>query len=76
MDRARHIFDTKHPDGALNLAPVAEMDDVSERSAPISSAGRLHLRKFTETGHEIGSIGQGCPVEENGRIHAKIPGFG
>lgn len=62
MDGARHFVRAEHLDGALDLAPVAEMDDVAERTAAVGARGRLHLRKLAEILDQVGRAAEGCPV--------------
>ena len=62
MDRAGRFGFAEHVDRALDLPPVAEMDDVAERSAAVGADRRFALRVLAELGDQLGRLAERCPV--------------
>ncbi len=62
MNGAGDFRAAEHLDRALHLPPMAEMDDVAERTAAVGARRRLHLRKLPETGNELRRSREGRPV--------------
>ena len=53
MDAAGYFLGAQHGDGALDLAPAAEMDHVAERPAAIGALGRLELGEIAIMRDEV-----------------------
>lgn len=58
MDGSGHLVSAQHRDGALDLPPAAEMNDVAERAAAVGALGGLELRQLAKSGDEISRVGK------------------
>src|SRR5439155_9480576 len=54
----------QHRDHPLDLAPAAEVDEISERAAAMGADRRFRRRMIAEIGDKIGRVGQGFPAGE------------
>jgi hypothetical protein len=63
VNATRHILATEHLDRPLDLAPMAEMNDVAERTAAIRPIGGFDRRQFAIFLEEIAGLRQGRAIE-------------
>ena len=73
MDGARHVLATEHLDRPFDLPPMAEMEEVAERPAPVRAARRLVPRMLAEKVDQVGRLGQrGAILHMNMMSHGAL----